>query len=109
MYLWSLISRLKKLEQNQNNGGGGYDWASTLITLSASGWSVGKTQTVAVLGVSSSSDLIIVPKGERTNLSNYSDSGIIALDPPGTNSITFECETIPDSNIDIVILKKVTS
>ena len=73
------------------------------VTLTPSGW-VNKTYTVTVPGISSDSNkqAIDVCAGDRNSSYVWSDSGVWC-DEQGENTLTFSCETVPNSNITVNI------
>lgn len=74
---------------------------TTSGTLLASEWdSTSKTQTIEVIGVLSTSPLLI--GAHPDSLEEYGNSKIYAT-AQATNSITFTCETIPTSNLTVNI------
>lgn len=74
--------------------------AQTSTSLTVAGWS-SNTQTKTVSGVTANSILVISPA--PASISAYGASGIYAS-AQGTNSITFKCETVPESAITANIL-----
>ena len=77
---------------------------STLISLPVSNWSASfKSQTVAVAGIlADESKQLIIPMPTIASQKIYYDASIkcVAQD---TNSLTFECDTIPTAAIDIYV------
>ena len=81
-------------------GGGG---SSTLVTLTAVGWS-NKTQTVAVPGVSANEAAqLITPVRAIASQSAYYDAGILATGQ-AANSITFTADTVPTVNLSVYVV-----
>lgn len=74
-----------------------------IVLLSGGSWdSTAYTQTVGITSttLSDSSTIWVSPNPVRANVTNYSNANIIAVSN-STTGVTFECETIPTSNIDI--------
>ena len=74
--------------------------AQTSVTLSTSGWS-SNSQTATVSGVTSNSILIISPA--PTSISAYGAYGVYASSQ-STNSVTFKCESVPESSLTVNVL-----
>lgn len=70
------------------------------VTLTVAGWS-SNTQTITVTGVTSSNTVIISPS--PSNMEDYTNAGIVCTIQE-TNSLTFECDTIPTSAIDVNVV-----
>lgn len=76
------------------------------VSLSASGWSEEKKQTISVPGLKEdSSQQIIVPTQPSTDIEKYHSAGI-RISARGDNTVTFSCETIPTTGVlvDLVII-----
>lgn len=81
-------------------GGGG---SSTLVTLTAAGWS-NKTQTVSVPGVSANEAAqLITPVPAIASQSAYYDAGIRATGQ-AANSVTFTADTVPTANLSVYVV-----
>lgn len=73
------------------------------IPLNSSGWS-NNAQTVAVPGVSANETeqlIQIVP--QLSSLEAYIEAGILCT-AQGTSQLTFECETVPSTNILVYVV-----
>lgn len=77
---------------------------STLISLPASGWNnSSKSQTVTVAGIlADESKQLIIPMPTIASQEAYYDASVKCI-AQGTNSLTFECDTIPTVAIDIYV------
>lgn len=76
------------------------------VSLSASGWSEEKKQTVSVPGLKEDAlKQLIVPTQPSTDIEKYHSAGI-RISARGDNTLTFSCETIPttDVKVDLVII-----
>lgn len=81
-------------------GGGG---VSTLVTLTAAGWS-NKTQSVSVPGVSANEAAqLITPVPAIASQSAYYDAGIRATGQ-AANSLTFTADTVPTANLSVYVV-----
>ena len=83
-------------------------YSEDIILLSGSSWdSTAYTQTVAITSTTISDEAIIwvSPKNTRTDIQNYIDSEIIAVNNI-FSAITFECVSIPTVNINVNIVIK---
>ena len=76
---------------------------SVTITLPSSGWS-GNSQTVSVPEVHGYSDVVVTPfVDENTSYSVYTDSGIYCY-AQGEGTLSFKCESVPDSDVKVNLL-----
>lgn len=96
----SELNAISDTLENLDTGGGG---ASTLVTLTAAGWS-NKTQTVSVPGVSANEAAqLITPVPAIASQSAYYDAGILATGQ-AANSITFTADTTPTVNLSVYVV-----
>lgn len=73
------------------------------VTLSASSWS-SNLQTVTVSGVSADeASQLIQPLPSQTSQTAYIDSGILCISQ-AEDSLTFSCESVPSSDINLYIV-----
>ena len=73
----------------------------TSVVLSASNWN-NKRQTVTVSGVTDNIDLTVAPNPSRSNTKAYNEAEVLCT-ASGNNTLTFECEFIPDIDIFVNI------
>ena len=74
------------------------------VSLSASGWSEEKKQTISVPGLKEDSlQQLIVPTQPSTDSEKYHSAGI-RISARGDNTVTFSCETIPTENIAVILV-----
>lgn len=86
--------------ERMDAGGGG---VSTLVTLTAAGWS-NKTQSVSVPGVSANEAAqLITPVPAIASQSAYYDAGIRATGQ-AANSLTFTADTVPTANLSVYVV-----
>ena len=71
------------------------------VVLLAANWST-NLQTVIAPNVTANSIVQVFPKSNRTDYENYSEAKIIAI-TLGLGTVTFECDSVPTSNINAVI------
>ena len=71
------------------------------VVLLAANWAA-NTQTVIAPNVTANSIVQVFPKSNRTDYENYSEAKIIAT-TLGLGTVTFECDSVPTSNINAVI------
>lgn len=72
-------------------------------TLAAANW-VNNEQTVTVQGVlADETAQLIQPVPSASDITAYISNGIVAI-AQGANSITFKCDTVPSSDIDIYVV-----
>lgn len=70
------------------------------VTLTAAGW-VSNVQTITVTGVTANSDVIVAP--DPADIDGYTSAGITCTGQ-AANALTFECETVPESAINVNVL-----
>lgn len=70
------------------------------ITLAASGWNEVKRQTIEGLDISGNNNIISKPKGSP---SAYLEAGIYCVSQ-GNGWLVFECDTVPNTDIEVIIL-----
>ena len=68
-----------------------------VVTLASDAWT-DKLQTVSVTGVESESIVFPAPSPEKQNRELYGECGIYCIEQ-NVNALTFECETVPDTDI----------
>lgn len=74
------------------------------VTLTASGWSEGKQQTISVPGLKEDAlQQLIVPTQPSNDIEKYHSAGI-RISARGDNTLTFSCDTIPTENIKVVLV-----
>ena len=74
------------------------------VSLSASGWSEEKKQTISVPGLKEDSlQQLIVPTQPSTDIEKYHSAGI-RISARGDNTVTFSCETIPTEDIEVILV-----
>lgn len=74
------------------------------VTLTASGWSEGKQQTISVPGLKEDAlQQLIVPTQPSKDIEKYHSAGI-RISARGDNTVTFSCETIPTENIAVILV-----
>ena len=76
------------------------------VSLSASGWSEEKKQTISVPGLKEDAlKQLVIPTQPSTDIEKYHSAGI-RISARGDNTVTFSCETIPTENVtvDLVII-----
>ena len=80
-----------------------------LVTLVASDWSVQDlTQTVEVMGIDGDETKQLVTVAPKlTSLDDYVNYGIMAIEQ-NNNSLTFRCGTMPDVDIEVFVVAKMT-
>lgn len=73
-------------------------------TLTVNGWDIStKQQVVTVSGVTDSNNVLVSPVSDTSsNYDDYTSAGIRAI-AQGTNTITFQCMTIPDNAIMVCV------
>lgn len=84
----------------EESAGGGAIIPSTTPTLTVAGWS-NKSQTISVTGVTASNVVLVSPA--PASASDYAAAGIICT-AQASDSLTFTCETVPTSAIDLSIV-----
>lgn len=80
----------------------GLSYTTTNVTLTAAGWS-SYAQSVTVTGVTASSDVFVYAPTNRTEFLEYGAAQVSAT-AIGTNSVTFTCTTVPETDITNVII-----
>lgn len=70
------------------------------ITLAAGGWNEAKRQAIEGLDISGNNNIISKPKGSP---STYLEAGIYCVSQ-GNGWLVFECDTVPDTDIEVIIL-----
>lgn len=76
---------------------------SILVTLAADAWST-NTQTITVSGVlADESKQLIMPMPAMASQANYAAAGI-ACTAQGENTLTFQCQTVPTSDIQVYVV-----
>lgn len=91
------------VRSNSNEAPGPSGPASTLVTLTASGWS-NKTQTVSVPGISAAEGTqLITPVPRAASQTAYYAAGVRATGQ-AANSLTFTADTVPTANLQIYVV-----
>lgn len=70
-----------------------------IVTLAASAWS-DNLQTVNLDGDISDSIIVISPSTEKSNRELYGECGVCCIEE-GANYLKFECETVPDTDLQV--------
>ena len=76
------------------------------VTLTAAGWNAStKQQTVSFAAASSTeTDHLLIPTPKLSDLTAYSDAGILCIGEDGTaQTLTFQCETVPTAEITVYV------
>ncbi len=74
---------------------------SKTITLLASAWT-GTVQTVTIDGITSDNVVMVAPVSDKENNELYNTHGVYCVSQ-SANSLTFDCKTVPDTDIDVNI------
>ena len=73
------------------------------VSLTASGWSGEKKQTISIPGLKGDAmQQLIIPTQPSTDIEKYYSAGI-RISARGDNTLTFSCETIPTTNITVIL------
>lgn len=78
-------------------GGSGITINTTSVTVAASAWS-NKTATVAVSGVTSSSNVMMAYAESTWDIAK---AAVIRVSAVGTNSVTLKCENTPTGSVTL--------
>lgn len=80
----------------------GSTYTAVVVTLDSANWGTETLeQTVTVQGVTATNAIIVAPS--VNSMSIYADSGIYCI-AQAQNSLTFKCESIPESDVNANIL-----
>lgn len=83
------------------SGGGGNGLAQLTETLTVEGWDESKQQTLSIDEMNEDSVVIVGASNEDIDV--YNSCGIRAISQ-GNKTLTFSCETLPESAIEIIVL-----
>ena len=74
------------------------------VSLTASGWSVEKKQTISIPGLKGDAmQQLITSTQPSTDIEKYHSAGI-RISARGDNTLTFSCDTIPTADIKVVLV-----
>lgn len=74
------------------------------VSLTASGWSGEKKQTISIPGLKGDAmQQLVIPTQPSTDIEKYHSAGI-RISARGDNTLTFSCDTIPTEDVKVVLV-----